>query len=137
MGAVMASIVNLALSSLEIGAGLTLSGSTLSAAAGSSTRTTRLVSVDATLASTDYYIGYTGVGGHTITLPDPALLTNGEFIVKNRGLGSLTISAAAGGGLFTTIGVASMTLLPGESIHIISDGQYWDVVAMASGIVVP
>lgn len=133
----MGALWNAALSVIEIGSGLSLQGSVLSAAGGTSTRATRLVAINYVLASTDYYIGYTGTGGNTITLPDAATLSGGEYIIKNRGTGTLTISAPTGAGLFTTTAASSISLLAGESIHIISDGQYWDVVAMASGIIVP
>lgn len=130
-------LLNLALSVIEIGAGLSLNGSTLSATPGVSVKATRNASSSAVLTNADYYVGYTGAGGDTFTLPNAAGNAGVELIVKNRGSGDLTLDASLAGGLWTTSSVATMTLIVGESAHLISDGTSWIVAAMASGIIVP
>lgn len=174
----MASVVNLSLSVLKIGTGLTLNGDTLSAspntsvlnsiiaAAGSTLSLASNDSVGAslvlglgnTLTSTgswqglvlktnnqsgsysisaiDVYVGYTGAGGHTFTLPTAASQTGRLYFVKSRG-GTLTLAVASAGELWTNTNVSSMSLIAGECAVVISDGTYWIVAAMASGLITP
>lgn len=114
-----------------------MQGNVLSAAAGTSVRATRGEAASYTLQTTDFLVFYTGAGGATFTLIAASTNTGAEFIIKNRGTGDLTVSAAGVGGFFTTSVVNTITLVAGESIHIISDGTVWDVVAYASGVIVP
>mgnify|MGYP001590781674 CR=1 FL=1 len=87
-----------------------------------------------TVTATDYYVGYTGAGGHTITLPAASTNTGRLYLVKSRG-GTFTLDVTGGGQLWTNAIVSSMSLIAGECATVVSDGTYWVVIAMAGGII--
>lgn len=171
------SVISLALSVIEVGAGLQLNGSTLSvipntdiansvtAAAGSTltlagnngngasivlgltsiiTLTGALQGLQLrinnqangyTLTQTDAYVGYTGTGGHTFTLPAISASTSRVFLIKNRGTGTLTIGRTGADELFTTVAATSFSLVPGEGAMVVCDGSYWVITLMVSGVI--
>lgn len=173
----MSSVISLALSTIEIGAGLQLNGSTLSvipstditnnvtAAAGSTltlagnngsgatvvlgltsiiTLTGALQGLQLrinnqpngyTLTQTDAYVGYTGTGGHTFTLPAVSASTSRVFLIKNRGTGTLTIGRTGADELFTTVAATSFSLVAGEGAMVVCDGTYWVITLMVSGVI--
>lgn len=170
-------VINLALSVIEVGTGLTLQGSVLSVTGGQQvannvtapsgdtltlaanggtgasitlglgstvTITGALQGVRwrinnqagaYTLTSTDYYVGYTGAGGQTFTLPSVTANVERAYQIKNRGTGNLTLSAGVGQELFTTTNTGTFVLVPGVCVTVISDGTYWVIAALASGVV--
>lgn len=172
-----ASVINLALSVIEVGTGLTLEGSVLSVTGGQqvannvtapSGDTLTLagnggagasivlgigdtVTINGalqglrvrvnnqaggyTITSSDYYVGYTGAGGQTFTLPAVASNVNRVFVIKNRGTGNLTLAAGGSDQLFSTTNASSFVLVPGVAATVICDGTYWVIVALASGVV--
>ena len=89
---------------------------------------------DYSILSTDIYVGYTGAGGHTFTLPAAASHTGRLYMVKSRG-GTLTLAVTGGGELWTNAVASTMTLIAGECAVVISDGTYWVVTSMASGLI--
>jgi hypothetical protein len=65
---------------------------------------------------------WTGAAG-TLTLPTAASATNGWFInVRNSGTGDLTIDPS---GAETINGASTLTLQPGDSASIVTDGLLW------------
>ena len=131
----MAGVINTAISVIFLGPGLQLNGSTLSVIGTSSVRPTTNSATSIQLTNAQYYVGYTGTGGHTFTLIDASTNAGVEFVIKNRGSGNLIIDATAYGGLWGTTGVNTRTLIVGEAIHLISDGTNWIIVGFASGII--
>ena len=172
--------INLALSSLLIGSGLTYANGTLSVTAGQSTVTsvtapageTLTLSADdgnggkitlgiddtivltGTLGSTqiktsvqadsyalttsDYVVLFSGTAtGRTFTLIAASANTGRVFIIKNRGTQTITIDATGLGQLWTTSATNTMSLIVGEAVTLVSDGTFWIVISMASGIIVP
>lgn len=172
----MSGIVNLALSVLRIGTGLTLDGDTLSATPNTYVTNSIIAAAGSTLSlasnngagaslilglgnsllstgewqgivfktnnqsgsysilSDDIYVGYTGAGGHTFTLPAAASHTGRLYMVKSRG-GTLTLAVTGGGELWTNTNASTMTLIAGECAVVISDGTYWVVASIASGLI--
>ncbi len=128
-------IINLALSSLCVGQGLTLSGSTLSATPGVSVKATRNASSSSPVTADDYYVGYTGGAGSTFTLTAAAANAGVEIIIKNRGSAALTLATIDSGGFYGTSVVTTWSLVAGEGIHLVSDGVIWVIVGFASGII--
>lgn len=173
-------VVNLALSSLLIGDGLTLNGSTLSATpsqdvatsviapsgdtltlgGGGSTSTIVLgaspastialngslqglkvrVSLQAgaySITSSDLFVVYTGGGSQAFTLPVAASNVDRLYLIKNRGIGTLTLACTGADEIFTTTNVATFDLRAGEAAIVVCDGTYWNIVSLASGVIVP
>jgi hypothetical protein len=72
------------------------------------------------ILTTDYYVVYTGTGGHSFTLPTAAGAGAGAvFIIKHNGSGVLTITRA---GTDTIDGSVSITPAIKQSVMLISDG---------------
>jgi hypothetical protein len=70
------------------------------------------------ILTSDYYIAYTGTGGHTFTLP--AATTGGRsFLIKHSGTGTLTIARS---GSDTIDGATSLTLATYDSALLVADG---------------
>jgi hypothetical protein len=83
-------------------------------------------SIAYTILVTDYYVVYTGTGGHAFTLPSAATATAGKvFLIKHNGSGVLTIQR---GGSDTIDGAVSITPAVKQSVMLISDGvSNWEV----------
>ena len=119
--------VNLSLSVLLIGQGLTLSGSTLSATPGVSVRAYRSTSSSTSLTDSDYYVGYTGSTTATFSLPLATTFGGTDLLVKNKGSGTVTLDATSTGGIYTSSLVSTLALSPGEEAYLIADGSNWVV----------
>ena len=83
-------------------------------------------SIAYTILVTDYYVVYTGTGGHAFTLPSAATATAGAvLLIKHNGSGVLTIQR---GGSDTIDGAVSITPAVKQSVMLISDGvSNWEV----------
>ena len=86
--------------------------------------TVTIISANYTLVETDDVVVYTGIGGHTFTLPNPVAFVGYSFHVKHAGSGVLTIS----GSLFTTSLVTSVTTLTGDGIDFTAANAAWQIV---------
>lgn len=64
----------------------------------------------------------------TFTLPAIAGLTGRQYIVKNRGSGTLTMTPTDTNTIYDTAAVNTLAVLAGESRTFINDGTYWSVV---------
>jgi hypothetical protein len=95
-------------------------------AAGSGiTRTVTVTSGSATMgssASTDY--AYFVAGAHTMSLPAAAGNTN-RYTVKNNHSASITVDTV---GAETIDGTTSISINPGSSVDLLSDGTNWFVI---------
>jgi hypothetical protein len=100
------------------------------AANGNVLQQTQLVvtfSADFTVGASDRASAYVWTGGlGTLTLPSATSATNGWFLaVRNGGVGNLIIAAA---GADTINGASALTLRPGDSATINTDGtSFWTV----------
>ncbi len=130
-------VLNLALSVVTIGSGLTLNGSTLSATPGVGVKAYRSTGGSTSLLDTDYYVGYTGGAGSTFTMLAASGNGGVEFLVKNRGTAALTLDGTGLGMFYGTSLVNTWSLAAGEAIHLFSDGTNWIIVGFASGIITP
>lgn len=175
----MPGVVNLALSSLIIGDGLTLSGSTLSVTPATSVANTVVAASGSTLSlegnggagasivlglgstialsgslqglkvrvnlqagnytvtSTDLFVVYTGAGSQSFTLPAASSNVDRLYLIKNRGTGTLTLACTGADEIFTTTNVSTFSLRAGEAAIVVCDGTYWNIVSLASGVIVP
>jgi hypothetical protein len=77
-------------------------------------------------AAHELYV-YTGVVAGTVTLPAASAFAGKRFTVKNEGGGGMTINTA-GGNIWTTTAVASLTVLVGDAYTFASDGANWHVI---------
>lgn len=82
---------------------------------------TRTVSVSSVITIADYYVRYSGTGGHTLTIPAANIVGAGftpQFFFRNIGTAAVLI----------TDGVSTVSLLPGQKALFMSDGvSTWDV----------
>lgn len=64
-------------------------------------------------------------GTFTVTLPDPTKCKNKRFVVKNSGVGTITIAGISG----TIDGAANVALsVTMEAVDLVSDGNnYWTI----------
>lgn len=73
------------------------------------------------ILNTDYYVAYTGSGGHTITMPAPTVV--GEtYLIKNAGTGSFTL-AGNGANIF---GASTYSMATAETLRITYNGTIWE-----------
>lgn len=111
------------------GYGLAATGSTLS----QSTPVT-LFSTSYTAGATDRAKAYVWTGGlGTFTLPSAVTVGNDWFVaVRNEGTGNCVVTPQ---GLETVNGAASLTLNPGDSVTLITDGLNWFTLGLGQSAV--
>jgi len=97
------------------------------AVGGGKIQNTSTQSTTYTLVTTDYFIAYTGTGGHTLTLPSTPI-TGQTYVIKNKGSGSAITISGNGTTIWTTSGVASFTMAVGDFCTLIYDGATWNKV---------
>jgi len=111
---------------LEIGSGLSITGTTMTALAGSGiARTIVVTSGDATMGSTanvDYT--YLVAGAHTLTLPTAVSNTN-RYTIKNNHSAAITVNTTSSQ---TIDGTTSIQIAPEDSVDIISDNTNWRII---------
>lgn len=94
-------------------------------ASGGITRSVTVTSGSATMgsdASTDYV--YLVAGAHTMTLPTAVSNTN-RYTVKNKHSANITIDTTSAQ---TIDGDTSISVPPGSSVDLISDGSNWNII---------
>jgi len=111
------------------GYGLTATGSTLS----QSTPVT-LFNANYTSGATDRAKAYVWTGGlGTFTLPSASAVGNDWFVsVRNEGAGNCVITPQ---GLETVNSAPTLTLVPGDSITVITDGTNWFTLGLGQSAV--
>jgi hypothetical protein len=111
------------------GSGLTATGSTLS----QSTPVT-LFGANYTAGSSDRAKAYVWTGGlGTFTLPSAASVLNDWFVsLRNEGTGNCVVTPQ---GLETVNSAASLTLSPGDSVTLITDGANWFTLGLGQNAV--
>lgn len=78
------------------------------------------------LANSTHYV-FTGTTT-TWTLPAASGNTGVTYFIKNRGSGAITLNANGGASeIYSTSGVATITINAGESFILADDGTFWDV----------
>jgi hypothetical protein len=111
------------------GAGLTATGSTLSQSAPVTLFNSNYTAGTADRAET--YVWNGGLG--TFTLPSAVTVGNDWFVsLSNNGVGDLTATPQ---GLETINGGASLTLRPGDSVTLITDGVVWFTLGLGQSAV--
>ena len=111
------------------GSGLTATGSTLS----QSTPVT-LFGANYTAGSSDRAKAYVWTGGlGTFTLPSAASVLNDWFVsLRNEGTGNCVVTPQ---GAETVNSAASLTLAPGDSVTLITDGANWFTLGLGQNAV--
>jgi hypothetical protein len=111
------------------GSGLTATGSTLS----QSTPVT-LFGANYTAGSSDRAKAYVWTGGlGTFTLPSAASVLNDWFVsLRNEGTGNCVVTPQ---GAETVNSAASLTLSPGDSVTLITDGANWFTLGLGQSAV--
>jgi hypothetical protein len=109
-----------------VGIGTTNPNSTLQVA-GSFSRNTRSVAVATTLLSSDDVLVVTAAYA-TTTLPTAVGITGREYIIKNATTGSNLVNTTSSQTIFTASAVTTLTLMPGDSLQVISDGANWQQI---------
>ena len=111
------------------GSGLTATGSTLS----QSTPVT-LFGANYTAGSSDRAKAYVWTGGlGTFTLPSAASVLNDWFVsLRNEGTGNCVVTPQ---GAETVNSAASLTLSPGDSVTLITDGANWFTLGLGQNAV--
>ena len=111
------------------GSGLTATGSTLS----QSTPVT-LFGTNYTAGSSDRAKAYVWTGGlGTFTLPSAASVLNDWFVsLRNEGTGNCVVTPQ---GAETVNSAASLTLAPGDSVTLITDGANWFTLGLGQNAV--
>ena len=111
------------------GAGLTATGSTLSQSAPVTLFNSNYTAGTADRAET--YVWNGGLG--TFTLPSAVTVGNDWFVsLSNNGVGDLTATPQ---GLETINGGASLTLRPGDSVTLVTDGVVWFTLGLGQSAV--
>lgn len=91
----------------------------------------KVVTVDTstslTLTDAHHVVTCSNAGAVTVNLP--AGVTGTEYIIKNKGAGTVTITPNGSQKLFTTAQVATLALVTGKACIIIFDGTDWSVVS--------
>lgn len=73
-------------------------------------------------------------GSATYTLPSPSTNTGVDFIVFNKGAGTLTLQSASGSQIFNAnAAVATLALTNSQSAMLVSDGTHW-IVVLSKGL---
>jgi len=104
-----------------VGYGLTVTGSQLSTATAVATFSSTPLSILTTDRASAFV--WTGSGAATVNLPSAASSGNNYFVsVRNEGGGNVSIDPA---GSETVNDASTITLLPGDSITLITDGVSW------------
>lgn len=78
-----------------------------------------------TMVPTERIATYIGTGGHTFTLMAASAARGALQTIKNAGTGTLTVDATGSGQIFDEILVNTLSLLPGDSIDLGSNGTRW------------
>lgn len=82
---------------------------------------------DATLASASGFNVYTGVGGHTWTLPTLSTHPGKIILIKNAGGGDLTVQRGGSDNIYTTSSVTSIIIAAGADVIVCAGSAFWYV----------
>lgn len=76
------------------------------------------------MTTANYYLECTA-GTFTVTLPTAFGFTSKEYVIKNSGVGTITVDPD---GVETIDGALTVDLFPGDSITIVSNGSNWIII---------
>lgn len=103
------------------------SGNVLKTTGGRIKLVTNDTSTSLTLTNAHHVVTLSNAGAVTLNLP--VGVTGTEYIIKNKGAGTVTITPNGSQKLFTTSQVATFTRTTGQACIIIFDGTDWSVVS--------
>ncbi len=89
-------------------------------------RTSKTASFTFTSTNDSPWVTLTGTtASQTATLPTAASLNGVQYGVKNNSTQNWTIATTSSQTIFTTSAVTTVTLKPGETLSVVSDGSNW------------